>query len=1010
MNIAFFSLDSNLQKWVQSLGDRVHLVKEMKHLNGVVQDILDKDSYREMILFLDFDWEMKKVEAFNKAINKKEDGVIRIAISSEMSIKDLKKHQQGKTSCHGYLRKPLTYVILRKLLEDFGIYDQYKECFDFELPEKEEVKEKVAPKAVSKEEVIEDLSNELFGLGEETAMSSSSEINDIPELKDPEANQTGEDSFSLDEGLEDSEDDFTLSSDDSEIIEGDINDDIDEDFDLDLTDVGSDFSPSEIKVSTVVKDLVDLHSVSGPEAAYKGEVNDRIQAKFDHVFPREATSEIKAAAQPEHEHFMDPDDLNIAPITVHLDEELESELDELTQNRELPSPEELSEFEENTGDLDISAIDNDIDIDFSDEGPSFDDTEMELSDQSEDSSNEEELDLQDHEDISMNDENDSLDLDDELDLDGDSPEGELSFSDMDDDGDLDLGDDIPSDQGSSDDGLDFDLSMDLDEGVGELESSVEAQDLSSSDEGMDLGEVDLDSNEISEDDLDLGDPLEAAVESIENNEDVGVEDKVDEELDFSVTDSDADDELEFGAGLDDEEQSESSNPVTSSFDEGELTFGAEDDDEEIDATTVFDPRSLDGQATAVVETQREDAEEFEEDSDEELDFSTNLEDDEGDMAEDLFSTDATDDEESDNGTDFDSDDTNPTMLMSQDVTSDIEHMLDEEISTKEFRPETPSAPNMSDSDNDDLFNEFSDDESFDMDTANEEVSDETEGPEDMEDLFDHEEEAPLKEETAVEIGFGAEEDSTSMISNEILDAENGNDEVELGRNTSQTIGLTDTQDDGHLSITSENDRIPPSFHEGEAVRLQATIRQLREERTALLDEINLLKQDKKLIEQDSLGLRAELDEAKIEISILKKRHTSEVDEMKYKLRISDEKKLYAEEKAKNLQKEFDRLQHKVRMDFNQIKVREKELEGQLELAKMDSESQVTTRDKKILDLKRKIDQLEFNMENAVIKEEKSREDKQKLEDRLERIMKTLRGSIEVLEDDMDWQTGKKDGR
>ena len=99
------------------------------------------------------------------------------------------------------------------------------------------------------------------------------------------------------------------------------------------------------------------------------------------------------------------------------------------------------------------------------------------------------------------------------------------------------------------------------------------------------------------------------------------------------------------------------------------------------------------------------------------------------------------------------------------------------------------------------------------------------------------------------------------------------------------------------------------------------------------------------------------------------------------------------------------------MDFNQIKAREKELEGQLELAKMDSESQVSTRDKKILDLKRKIDQLEFNMENAVIKEEKSREDKQKLEDRLERIMKTLRGSIEVLEDDMDWQqTTKKDNK
>jgi len=55
---------------------------------------------------------------------------------------------------------------------------------------------------------------------------------------------------------------------------------------------------------------------------------------------------------------------------------------------------------------------------------------------------------------------------------------------------------------------------------------------------------------------------------------------------------------------------------------------------------------------------------------------------------------------------------------------------------------------------------------------------------------------------------------------------------------------------------------------------------------------------------------------------------------------------------------------------------------------------------KILELKRKIDQLEFNMENVVIREQKSREDKIKLEERLQRMMKTLRGSIQLLEDDM----------
>jgi hypothetical protein len=191
-----------------------------------------------------------------------------------------------------------------------------------------------------------------------------------------------------------------------------------------------------------------------------------------------------------------------------------------------------------------------------------------------------------------------------------------------------------------------------------------------------------------------------------------------------------------------------------------------------------------------------------------------------------------------------------------------------------------------------------------------------------------------------------------------------------------------------------------SLSENELLRLQATIRQLREERDGLLKEIRDLKTDNKSLEQDNLGLKADLDDAKIELSIIKKRHGDEIDEMKYRLRIGDEKRLVAEEKTKKLQKEFERLDQKVRMDIGQIKQREKELESKLELTTMDSESQVRSRDMKILELKRKIDQLEFNMENAVIREQKSRDDKNKLEDRIQKIMKTLRGSIEVLEDDV----------
>jgi hypothetical protein len=192
-----------------------------------------------------------------------------------------------------------------------------------------------------------------------------------------------------------------------------------------------------------------------------------------------------------------------------------------------------------------------------------------------------------------------------------------------------------------------------------------------------------------------------------------------------------------------------------------------------------------------------------------------------------------------------------------------------------------------------------------------------------------------------------------------------------------------------------------SFNTEDSLRVQATIRALREEREELLAKIKTFKTDNKELEEDNLTLKANLDEAKIEITILRKRHMVEIEDIKYRLTMSEEKKALAEEKARQAELKKEKLEQKVRIDFNQVKQREKELESKLELLSMDVDSQVQSRDHKILELRRKIDALEFNMENVSIKEQKSMDDKRKLEDRLNKIMKTLRHSIKNLEDDID---------
>jgi hypothetical protein len=191
------------------------------------------------------------------------------------------------------------------------------------------------------------------------------------------------------------------------------------------------------------------------------------------------------------------------------------------------------------------------------------------------------------------------------------------------------------------------------------------------------------------------------------------------------------------------------------------------------------------------------------------------------------------------------------------------------------------------------------------------------------------------------------------------------------------------------------------YHHVELLKLQETIKHLREAREKSLDDVNKQKSGIEDRDQAILALRAENDEQKIELSLIKKKYAEDVEELKMNSRIFDEKKKLYIEKIKNYQKDFDRLNNKVRFDLERIKEREKELENQLELVQMDSESQIQGRDIKILELKRKIDALEFNMENATIKEQKSREDKYKLEEKINKIIKTLRGSLKSLDENLD---------
>ncbi|MBY0515773.1 MAG: hypothetical protein K2P81_02615 [Bacteriovoracaceae bacterium] len=185
----------------------------------------------------------------------------------------------------------------------------------------------------------------------------------------------------------------------------------------------------------------------------------------------------------------------------------------------------------------------------------------------------------------------------------------------------------------------------------------------------------------------------------------------------------------------------------------------------------------------------------------------------------------------------------------------------------------------------------------------------------------------------------------------------------------------------------------------ELERLQATLNHLRADRAELLSKIETLEEDKITHSRHFLGMRAELDEKKIEVQLLKKRMLEESQDLKYQYELEQERRKLAEERAKAYQAEVQGWQQKVKLEVKKVSSREKELEQKLELLKADAETQIRHRDLKILELKRRIDAMEFDLDTMNAMEQKSVGDKHDLENKLDKAIKTLRTAIGILETD-----------
>jgi hypothetical protein len=165
------------------------------------------------------------------------------------------------------------------------------------------------------------------------------------------------------------------------------------------------------------------------------------------------------------------------------------------------------------------------------------------------------------------------------------------------------------------------------------------------------------------------------------------------------------------------------------------------------------------------------------------------------------------------------------------------------------------------------------------------------------------------------------------------------------------------------------------------------------------DTIRFLSSENEDLKKQIESLKRKADDFDSEKKALIRTHESEVEKLKQELKEKIEKINVLEDKLKNAEEESERFKERVRLDLRKIRVREKELESKLEILKKDSEMLVASREAKIIELKRRVDLLEFNIDVLTEKNEKSQNRIQQILKKQEEVQGVLKLALNLLSEE-----------
>ena len=204
------------------------------------------------------------------------------------------------------------------------------------------------------------------------------------------------------------------------------------------------------------------------------------------------------------------------------------------------------------------------------------------------------------------------------------------------------------------------------------------------------------------------------------------------------------------------------------------------------------------------------------------------------------------------------------------------------------------------------------------------------------------------------------------------------------------------------AFTISADSTPLARVDGdELMEIKAILETVRAERDEHEAENLELKKQIEGLKRERDKLKEEMAEVKIDYSITRQKLDKiRLENADQEGRTGDRLR-QAEAKIRVLKETIENQKTSYIIDKQAVSKREKDLESKVELMEIDFASQLKSREVKILELKRKVETLEFNMETTIIQNQGLRENKKVLSERLKLVSESLRGAGRVLDDSID---------